>query len=274
MSPLNAFTTTWTATRATFGDGTPVDGSQLDGSAVRAGQEVAQSAKPTDEWSGTGAGAYSAANSTHVSQLGAFAEIDRRFGVEIGHSAEVVNTGRRDLATVRKWVADAAATVPDSTAGQQMLWWIVGKGVGDMQTIVTRSNAEQSTIAERVRDIGREYDQVSRGLGTDAPQSPPDVTDEDTRTHDEKVAEWSVKVEMWHKKVADLTATRPPDNTTDIAAAEAWNARRRELMKEGAELFQESVELGIEMPTLPGQSETTPSAWTPRVPPAARIAQL
>ena len=163
MSALSAFLSTWTATRATFGDGAPVDGAQLDGRAVRDGQELARSAAPRGDWSGDGSAAYGAVNEAQVSALGTFADIDRRFGAEIGRSAEVVGTGRRDLDAVRKWVVDAAATVPNNAAGQHLLWSIVGKGVGEVQNIVSRSAAEQSEIAGRVRALGDEYEM----LGTD-----------------------------------------------------------------------------------------------------------
>ena len=39
-----------------------------------------------------------------------------------------MTAGRRDLDAVKQWVSDAAATVPNTAAGQRMLWPIVSKG--------------------------------------------------------------------------------------------------------------------------------------------------
>lgn len=172
MEPLSAFATTWSAARTTFGDGTPVDGTVLDGSAAQRGQALARAATPTAEWSGSGASAYSEANAAHVARLGAFADLDRRFGAEIGRSAEVVGASRRDLEALRKWVADAAAAAPNSTAGQRMLWSIVGKGVCDLQSVMSRSVVEQSEIASRIRALSGEYRQLGTA-GDDAPDPVP-----------------------------------------------------------------------------------------------------
>jgi hypothetical protein len=163
VGPLSAFTTTWTAARTTFGEGVPVDGAHLDGAAAQQGRELARSAAP-GEWSGDSACAYDAENRTHIARLGAFADLDRRFGAEITRSAEVVGTGRRDLDAVRKWVADAAAA-SGGAAGQHMLWSIVGKGVGDLKSVVARSIDQQSEIASRISALGGEY----ALLGADRP---------------------------------------------------------------------------------------------------------
>jgi hypothetical protein len=176
VTALDAFMATWSAARATFGDAAPVDGAQLDGRAMSRGREVAQSAAPGDGWSGTASSTYDAANRAHTAQLGAFADLDRRFGQEISRSAELVRAGRRDLESVRTWVTDAAATVPNNAAGQRMLWSIVGKGVSELQNVVARTQSDQASIAERVRAIAGEYELLGNdgkgGAKLDKPQTP------------------------------------------------------------------------------------------------------
>ena len=68
MSVLNAFLSTWSNARKTFGEGTPQPGAQYDNSATLRGlQSTVESAAPGSKWTGGAADAYGAANT----QLGA-----------------------------------------------------------------------------------------------------------------------------------------------------------------------------------------------------------
>lgn|GEM_PF-2435766 len=163
MGALSGFLSTWSAANATFGDGTPADGARFDQSAqLREMQQTVQSAAPGSLWTGGGAASYADANIKHANVLGSLADLDKRLGTEVDRSATIVANGRRDLAAVRKWVVDAAATVPDNAAGQRMLYPIVSKGAADVAEIVKRSNDDLAAIGERIRKIGSEYEELGK----------------------------------------------------------------------------------------------------------------
>lgn len=162
-APLEAFLSMWSQAHATFGQGTPSDGSQFDQSGPLLGlRDAVKSAAPNSGWTGAASDSYAEANSTHASTLGNLADLDERLGAEVGRSAAVVAAGRRDLDAVRKWVVDAAATVPNTAAGQRLLWPVVSKGSKDIQEIVSRSNGDLSAIAQRLRVLGGEYDELGK----------------------------------------------------------------------------------------------------------------
>lgn len=164
MSALNAFMATWSRARATFGEGTPADGSQFDQSAqFRELQSQVEAAAPGSNWSGAASDSYAEANARQAHKLRNIGELDQRLGAEVQRSAAVVAAGRRDLDAVKQWVSDAAATVPNTAAGQRMLWPIVSKGSAELQDIITRSNGELTSIAGRIQGLGTEY----QALGED-----------------------------------------------------------------------------------------------------------
>jgi hypothetical protein len=159
---LDAFLSTWSHARATFGEGTPHDGAGLDNSArLESIRGEVEAAAPGSNWTGSGADSYTDENSRQASVLGAMAGLDRGLAAEVDRSAAVVAAGRRDLDAVRQWVVDAAATVPRTPAGEQMLWPVVSKGAGDVAEIIQRSHADLAAIAARMRRIGAEYDELS-----------------------------------------------------------------------------------------------------------------
>lgn len=166
MGLLDAFLSTWEQARATFGEGVPQDGAGLDNSArldsVRGDVEAAM---PGSGWTGAGAERYADANSRQASALGAMADLDRRLAAEVDRSAAVVAAGRRDLDAVRQWVVDAAATVPQTLAGEQLLWPVVSKGAGEVAEIIARSHGDLTAIAARMRVLGAEYDALGRPDG-------------------------------------------------------------------------------------------------------------
>lgn len=162
MSVLNGFLSTWSNARQTFGEGTPQTGSQYDASGtLNQLQERVQAAAPGSKWTGGAANAYGAANTDHARVFGQLAGLDQRLGAHVDQSAEVVAAGRRDLDAVRKWVVDAAASVPPGQAGEQMRLAIVQKGIAAVQDIIHRSNGEMNTIAGNMRGLEAEFRALS-----------------------------------------------------------------------------------------------------------------
>lgn len=170
-APLEGFLSLWNQAHATYGTGTPSDGSQFDQSSRLLDlQESVTSAAPNSRWTGAAADSYSEANSAHARTLGNLADLDKRLGAEVGRSAAVVAAGRRDLEAVRTWVVDAAAAVPNTAAAQRMLWPVISRGSKELQDIVNRSTADLSAIAQRVRGLGSEYEELGKpkeGIGAE-----------------------------------------------------------------------------------------------------------
>ncbi|MDT5195898.1 MAG: hypothetical protein QOH20_2652, partial [Mycobacterium sp.] len=138
MSVLDAFLSTWSDARSTFGEGTPETGSQYDKSGpLQDMQTTVQSAAPGSTWTGRAASAYGTANTEHGDVLGKLAGLDQRLSAQVNQSSQVVEAGRRNLDALRQWVVDAAASVPPDKNRDQMLLPIVQKGIGQLTDIVT-----------------------------------------------------------------------------------------------------------------------------------------
>lgn len=158
-SALNAFASTWSHARNTYGQGTPVQGAQFDQSGqLRQLQSSVESAAPGSRWTGSGSDTYAESNAKHAFTFGALADLDGRLGTEVDRTAAVVTAGRRDLDTVRQWVDDAAATIPRTAAGDSTLWQMVRMGSGEVADIIQRSHGDLSAVARRIRGLGEEYD--------------------------------------------------------------------------------------------------------------------
>lgn len=158
MTAIDAFLSTWSRARQTFGDGTPTTGVQLDDSRTLLTLESSlEPAVPGPQWSGSAATGYAAADSEQRRTRQLFAEFDKRLAFQIGQSAEVVVSGRRDLIELRNWVVDAAADVPAGPAGQRMQLAIAHRGLEQLREIVEQSSAESQSIAESLRGLSDEY---------------------------------------------------------------------------------------------------------------------
>lgn len=163
VGALEGFMSVWSGARQSFGAATPQDGSSFDNSArLRQLQTDVESATPSSGWTGTASDTYADANSKQGRTLGAIADLDSRLAVEVNRSAEVVAAGRRDLDAVKQWVSAAASTLPNTAAREQMLWPVVAKGTNDVAEIMRRSHGDLSAIAERIRGIGDEYDELGK----------------------------------------------------------------------------------------------------------------
>jgi hypothetical protein len=156
---LDAFLSTWSNARSTFGEGTPQTGAQYDSSGpLREMQTNVQSAAPGSKWTGAAANAYGTANADHGEVFGKLANLDERLSAQVDRSSQVVDVGRRNREAVRQWVIDAAASVPPGKNRDQMLMPIVQKGLSQLSEIVTKSNADLNKIGGEIRGLGGEYD--------------------------------------------------------------------------------------------------------------------
>jgi len=159
LSVLDAFESTWSNARSTFGDGTPETGAQFDGSAkLTRLQNSVSTAAPDGRWTGPASSAYGAAKQDHGRVLGQMAGLDQRLGAAIDQSAQVIATGRQNLDAVRNWVMAAAASVPPGPNRDQMLLPIVKKGLSRISDVVSRSNGDLTKIGDQIRLIGHEYE--------------------------------------------------------------------------------------------------------------------
>lgn len=166
MGALDGFRSIWSNANATFGQGTPSGGAQFDQSGdLRRLQDTINSARPDEVWMGAASESYTDANNRQARTLGGIANLDDRLAVEVDRAAAVVTAGRRDLDSVRRWVNDAAARVPNNAAGERMLYPTISKGASDIQDILTRSHADLSAIGDRIRGIGSEYQLLGEGEG-------------------------------------------------------------------------------------------------------------
>jgi hypothetical protein len=174
MGVLDAFTSTWSSARSTFGQGAPQTGERFDASPkLRGLQSDVATAAPGSRWSGTAASAYEAVNTAHGTVFGDLAALDQRLRSHVDQSARVVTGGRNDLDAVRKWVLDAAAGVPRNAAGERMLIPIVKTGIKQVHDIVQRTDGELRTVGAAIRGLAGEYQALGDqkfGKGGDGPQ--------------------------------------------------------------------------------------------------------
>ena len=158
MGVLEAFMTTWSRTRDTFGQGVPQTGAEFDKSAaLQRLQSTVQSAAPGTVWRGSAASAYDTANTEHAMVFGRLADLDARLADQVGQSARIVDSGRRNLDAVRQWVSDAAASVPPGRNREQLLLPIVRSGLDTVTNIVTMSNTSLNSVGETIQGIRSEY---------------------------------------------------------------------------------------------------------------------
>jgi hypothetical protein len=183
---VNAFLSTWSNARQTFGEGAPQTGSQYVASGTLRGlQSTVESAAPGSKWTGGAANAYGQANTDHARVFGQLAGLDQRLSAHIDQSAEVVAAGRRNLDAVRQWVVDATASTPQGQAGEQMRLAIAQKGIAQVQDIIQRSNGEMNTIARGIQGLDGEFRALGNGQKF-AKESPAIVGLDDKKDEEEK----------------------------------------------------------------------------------------
>ncbi|MCV7066034.1 hypothetical protein H7H51_10440 [Mycolicibacterium farcinogenes] len=270
MGALDAFYTTWSQARTTFGAGAPKTGDEFDGSErLRQMQSTIESAAPDDRWQGTASQAYAAKNAEHAAVYGKLADLDQRMAAEISRAAEVVNSGRQNLEQTQSWVQSMAASLPGGQSGETMRMILARRGLSQVSDTVQQSTEEMGAIGERVRALGREYEETA---GSHPPKNRADVsklnsptyTDDDDRTHDEKVADWLVKYHDITRRMTELAAQMPPPTAPD-SVGKAYNEKKRKLMEEWGQLTQEAAELGIPIdpPTAQGAMSSNGGSSAP-----------
>lgn len=163
MSALDGFYSTWSKARATFGEGTPSDGSHYDGSSSQLlrMKGMIESAAPDDRWQGTGSEAYAAANKEHAGVYEKLAELDKKMAAEVTNAANVVTSGRNQLNATKSWVDSAVNSLPSglSTADREKyLIPIAREGISHVNTTVQNANRDMFAIGTRVTGIKGEYD--------------------------------------------------------------------------------------------------------------------
>lgn len=180
MGAMDAFNSTWAQARETFGAGSPQDGSEFgDGSRLRQMQTTIESAAPDDRWQGTASQAYAAKNAEHAAVYGKLADLDQRMATEVNRAATVVTVGRQNLEQTQSWVSSMSESIPPGKSAETMRTILASKGIGQISDVIKQSNDQMSTIGERVRGIGREYDAISEeGKDKTDPESTPLTDDE------------------------------------------------------------------------------------------------
>ncbi|MGV0739877.1 EspA/EspE family type VII secretion system effector [Mycobacterium syngnathidarum] len=162
MGAMDAFYSTWSQARETFGAGTPRDGSQFgDGSHLREMQSKVESAAPDERWQGTASQAYAARNAEHAAVYGKLADLDQRMAAEVNRAATAVTVGRQNLEQTQSWVSSMEASIPPGKSAETMRMILASKGIGQISDVIQQSNDQMSAIGERVRGIGREYAAIS-----------------------------------------------------------------------------------------------------------------
>ncbi|MDT5283850.1 MAG: hypothetical protein QOJ20_5045 [Mycobacterium sp.] len=237
MSVLDAFLSTWSNARSTFGEGTPQTGAQYDSSGKLSElQNAVNSAAPGGRWTGTASSAYGTANQEHGRVLGQMARLDQSLSASVDQSAQVVAAGRRNLDTVRQWVMDAAASVPPGKNREQMLMPIVQKGLSELTGIITKSNADLNKIGGQIRGIGGEFEALGnqkfgglpeKGPGEDVP--PP--VDPKQAEHDvHQVLAGKASPEELARVRAGLTLTPQQQAAYDAERQVELSGRQRQIL--------------------------------------------
>ncbi|WP_276823028.1 EspA/EspE family type VII secretion system effector [Mycolicibacterium mageritense] len=167
MGALDAFYSTWSDARETFGQGTPQDGGKLDNSSqlmqMKAGVEAAA---PDGRWQGPASEAYGAKNKEHAGVYGKLAELDIKMAAEVTKASNVVTTGRQSLEDTKSWVDGMVKALPSglSTSDREnKLLSIANQGIGQVSNIVTNATNDMTTISQSVQSLKGRYDAIANG---------------------------------------------------------------------------------------------------------------
>lgn len=169
MGALDAFYSTWSNARETFGQGTPQDGTQFDASSTfQQAKSAVEAAGPGSNWRGPASEAYGAKNKQYAVVFGKLADLDKRMATEVTNAANVVTAGRQHLDEVKSWVTSMANSIPSGTSAadrDNKLLRIATTGISEVSTIVQRSTGEMNTIGGRVSGINGEFQALDSQLG-------------------------------------------------------------------------------------------------------------
>lgn len=175
MTGLDGFLTTWSQARDTYGQGTPQSGADYDQSVTieQLGSTV-ESANPKEQWTGAAATGYGTDNSKRALTLRSLGGLDRQLKAQIDASGTVVANGRQNLDTIRQWVLDAASTVPNTAAGDQLKNQIAAKGLSQLIQEIERTNGDLSDIGRQVKMLGDQYQTIGDDFSTFGPEEAPE----------------------------------------------------------------------------------------------------
>lgn len=233
MGALDAFYTTWSQARTTFGEGAPKTGDEFDGSErLRQMQSTIESAAPDDRWQGTASQAYAAKNAEHAAVYGKLADLDQRMAAEVSRAAEVVSSGRQNLDQTQNWVSSMDASIPPGKTGEIMRVILASKGIGQISDVIKQSTGDMGDIGRRIEEIGREYEALAgekAGAGVPEGNPPPvDPLDEIKRKY--QVDEDPGGALDWEPGWPYNIATKPMHVTAtearilgDLNAADLWD---------------------------------------------------
>ncbi|MCC9186807.1 EspA/EspE family type VII secretion system effector [Mycolicibacterium mageritense] len=186
MGALDAFYSTWSEARETFGQSTPQDGALLDNSSKLTQMKTGvEAAAPDARWQGPASEAYAAKNKEHAGVYGKLAELDQKMAAEVTKAANVVTTGRQNLDTVKSWVDSAANSIPPGTSAadrDNKLLSIATQGISKISDVITTSNAAMSAIGGRVATIKGAW----HGIGGNLPGGPKEGPIDPNTPGDEK----------------------------------------------------------------------------------------
>ncbi|MGY1989062.1 TPR repeat region-containing protein [Mycolicibacterium fortuitum] len=164
MGVLDAFNSTWSKARQTFGQGTPQDGTQFDASAnFQQAKAAVEAATAGPNWQGPASEAYAAKNKDHAAVFGRLADLDKRMAAEVTNAANVVTAGRQNLDQVKSWVTSAVSSIPSGTSARdrdKKLLQIANAGISKVSNIVQTSTGEMNAIGGRVQAIKGEFQDV------------------------------------------------------------------------------------------------------------------
>ncbi|WP_135459050.1 EspA/EspE family type VII secretion system effector [Mycobacterium sp. DL99] len=178
MSALDGFYSTWSKAKDTFGVGTPVDGSQHDGSSqLLRMKSMVESAAPDHRWQGPASQAYAAANKEHATVYEKLAELDKKLAAEVTNAANVVTSGRNQLDATKSWVDSAVDSLPKSLSSQareKSLIPIAREGITQVNNTVQNANKDMLAIGQNVNGLKNAFDELqNQKLGPGAENSDP-----------------------------------------------------------------------------------------------------
>lgn len=164
MGVIDGFDATWSQARQTYGEGTPTTGEKFDQSSTLNNlKSTMDGAAPGSRWSGGASEAYGAANTEHQRVIGAIGDLDKQLGTQVTNAANLVNSGRNDLDSVKKWVHDAAATTQNNQAGERMKMTIVSRGLGQLTEVINNTDGQMQKVKGEIDKIKGEYEALGTG---------------------------------------------------------------------------------------------------------------